>query len=78
MQPVSTWMFTPLLARFSTAASMRRLKPGMGDRGEVLLAPGAPGEIILLHLDGATPWTIQKGGQGQQPTAGVLQRVPTV
>jgi hypothetical protein len=45
----------------------------MGDRGEVLLAPGAPGEIILLHLDGATPWTIQKGGQGQQPTAGVFQ-----
>jgi uncharacterized protein (TIGR00266 family) len=38
------------------------LKPGLGDRGEVLLAPGAPGEIILLHLDGATPWAIQKGG----------------
>lgn len=38
------------------------LKPGMGDRGEVLLAPGAPGEIILLHLDGSTSWAIQKGG----------------
>lgn len=39
---------------------MDRLKPGMGDRGEVLLAPGAPGEIILLHLDGGSPWAIQK------------------
>jgi hypothetical protein len=57
-------VFTPLPAWSSTAASMRRLKPGMGDRGEVLLAPGAPGEIILLHLDGATPWAIQKGEQG--------------
>jgi uncharacterized protein (TIGR00266 family) len=38
------------------------LKPGMGDRGDVLLAPGLPGEIILLELDGSTSWAIQKGG----------------
>lgn len=36
----------------------------MGDRGEVLLAPGAPGEIILLHLDLCTPWAIQKVPDG--------------
>lgn len=41
-------------------AAADRLKPGMGERGEVLLAPGAPGEIILLHLDGSTSWSIQK------------------
>lgn len=56
-------------------AFMRRLKPGMGDRGDVLLAPGAPGEIVLLHLDGVTPWAIQKGEQGRQPTAVVSQSV---
>ncbi len=42
----------------------RRLKAGMGERGDVLLAPGVPGEIILLHLDAAAAgagWKISKG-----------------
>lgn len=41
-----------------------RLKAGMGERGDVLLAPGVPGEIILLHLDAAAAgagWKISKG-----------------
>mmetsp|Transcript_1902 Transcript_1902/g.5621 ORF Transcript_1902/g.5621 Transcript_1902/m.5621 type:complete len:268 (+) Transcript_1902:175-978(+) len=40
-----------------------RLKPGMGERGDVLLAPGVPGEIIMLNLDGSPGrgWCISKG-----------------
>ena len=34
-------------------AARRRIKPGQGPRGDVLLAPPVPGEIMLLHLDGA-------------------------
>ena len=53
----------------SPASSVRqetpgcRLKAGMGERGDVLLAPGVPGEIILLNLDGAAGagWKISKG-----------------
>lgn len=40
-----------------------RLKDGMGERGDVLLAPGVPGDIILLYLDGSVTggWYISKG-----------------
>jgi hypothetical protein len=37
------------------------LKRGQGTRGDILLAPAAPGEIILLHLDGSVEWALQKG-----------------
>ncbi|PNH09983.1 hypothetical protein TSOC_003320 [Tetrabaena socialis] len=44
------------------------LLPGLGGRGDVLLAPPVPGEIMLLHLDGRLPvqrgvcWTMHPGG----------------
>ncbi|PNW87270.1 hypothetical protein CHLRE_02g115850v5 [Chlamydomonas reinhardtii] len=38
------------------------IKPGQGPRGDVLLAPPVPGEIMLLHLDGAQGWVVQPGG----------------
>lgn len=28
------------------------IRPGMGPRGDVLLAPPLPGEVLLLHMDG--------------------------
>ncbi|GIL55716.1 hypothetical protein Vafri_11255 [Volvox africanus] len=38
------------------------LTPGSGPRGDVLLAPPVPGEIIMLHLDGGMGWVVQPGG----------------
>ena len=35
--------------------------PGSNARGDVLLAPAVPGEIIMLNLDGQTSWSIQPG-----------------
>ena len=31
-----------------------------GQRGDLLLAPSSPGEIILLHMDGQREWAIQQ------------------
>ena len=31
-----------------------------GQRGDLLLAPHAPGEIIMIHMDGQREWAIQK------------------
>eukprot|EP01025_Chloroclados_australasicus_P060176 TRINITY_DN769_c0_g1_i2.p1 TRINITY_DN769_c0_g1~~TRINITY_DN769_c0_g1_i2.p1 ORF type:complete len:290 (-),score=42.67 TRINITY_DN769_c0_g1_i2:630-1499(-) len=31
-----------------------------GDRGDILLAPAAPGEIIMLNLDGSQEWNMAK------------------
>eukprot|EP00192_Tetraselmis_astigmatica_P025225 CAMPEP_0117694848 /NCGR_PEP_ID=MMETSP0804-20121206/27731_1 /TAXON_ID=1074897 /ORGANISM="Tetraselmis astigmatica, Strain CCMP880" /LENGTH=216 /DNA_ID=CAMNT_0005508693 /DNA_START=130 /DNA_END=777 /DNA_ORIENTATION=+ len=41
--------------------SFYSLEPGMGDRGDVMLAPAVPGEIMMLHLHGQMNWAIQKG-----------------
>ncbi|KAG2422893.1 hypothetical protein HXX76_015721 [Chlamydomonas incerta] len=38
------------------------IKPGQGPRGDVLLAPPVPGEIMLLHMDGVQGWVVQPGG----------------
>lgn len=39
-----------------------QLLPGLGGRGDVLLAPPLPGEVVLLHLDGYSSWVVQPGG----------------
>eukprot|EP01026_Neomeris_dumetosa_P053188 TRINITY_DN47497_c0_g1_i14.p2 TRINITY_DN47497_c0_g1~~TRINITY_DN47497_c0_g1_i14.p2 ORF type:complete len:204 (-),score=45.28 TRINITY_DN47497_c0_g1_i14:539-1150(-) len=31
-----------------------------GSRGDVLVAPAVPGEIIMLELDGSNPWSLAK------------------
>ena len=31
-----------------------------GNRGDLLLAPAVPGEIIMIHMDGQREWHIQK------------------
>jgi uncharacterized protein (AIM24 family) len=31
-----------------------------GGRGDLLLAPALPGDIILIHMDGSREWAIQK------------------
>ncbi|KAG2489729.1 hypothetical protein HYH03_011836 [Edaphochlamys debaryana] len=55
-----------LLACCCTGRSMflshYKLLPGQGPRGDVLLAPPVPGEIMLLHLDGSTGWIVQPTG----------------
>eukprot|EP00884_Botryococcus_braunii_P000952 jgi/Botrbrau1/10858/Bobra.0025s0036.1 len=38
-----------------------KLIPGRGLRGDILLAPAVPGEIMLLNLDGGTEWILAKG-----------------
>ncbi|KXZ49971.1 hypothetical protein GPECTOR_18g128 [Gonium pectorale] len=38
------------------------LLPGMGPRGDILMAPAVPGEIILLPMDGSIGWIVQPGG----------------
>mmetsp|Transcript_37380 Transcript_37380/g.97016 ORF Transcript_37380/g.97016 Transcript_37380/m.97016 type:complete len:315 (+) Transcript_37380:293-1237(+) len=37
------------------------LEPGQGDRGDIMLAPAVPGELMLLQLQGQMQWCIQKG-----------------
>eukprot|EP00892_Ulva_mutabilis_P005027 jgi/Ulvmu1/2897/UM146_0039.1 len=37
-----------------------KLKPGMGNRHDLLLAPAVPGDIMLVHLNGSQSWAIQK------------------
>lgn len=38
------------------------IPPGKSERGDVLVAPPVPGEILLLHLDGNTKWLVEPGG----------------
>ncbi|GLC36127.1 hypothetical protein PLESTB_001377500 [Pleodorina starrii] len=38
------------------------LMPGSGPRGDVLLAPPVPGEIIMLHMVNDPGWVVQPGG----------------
>lgn len=37
------------------------LIPGQGDRGDVMLAPAVPGEIMLLQLNGDIEWCDRTG-----------------
>ncbi|KAG2489730.1 hypothetical protein HYH03_011837 [Edaphochlamys debaryana] len=39
-----------------------KLLPGQGPRGDILLAPPVPGEVVLLHMDGMQGWVVQPGG----------------
>mmetsp|Transcript_1159 Transcript_1159/g.2753 ORF Transcript_1159/g.2753 Transcript_1159/m.2753 type:complete len:181 (+) Transcript_1159:224-766(+) len=34
------------------------LQPGAGDRGDIMLAPAVPGEIVMLHLQGNMEWFV--------------------
>eukprot|EP00892_Ulva_mutabilis_P009860 jgi/Ulvmu1/7246/UM035_0033.1 len=50
----------PLCAGESLFMSHFKIKRGMGQRHDLLLAPSVPGDIMLLHLNGTQDWVIQK------------------
>jgi uncharacterized protein (AIM24 family) len=42
------------------ALSTEALSFAQGQRGDLLLAPAVPGEIIMIHCDGQREWALQK------------------
>ena len=47
-----------------------------GQRGDLLLAPAVPGDIMLLHLNGQHNWAIQKASyMAADPTVAVTTKV---
>lgn len=56
LQPVGFW---PCLGFYPRKVATRTCEM-QGQRGNLLLAPAVPGDIMLLHLNRQAAWAIQK------------------